>query len=189
MLLTETYAEALSYAAAAHHGQFRKGTDIPYIFHPIAVSALVIENGGTETQAVAALLHDVLEDCGAHHGVEIARRFGEDVLRIVAGLTDGVPDGTGEKPEWWQRKIAYLAHLGTAPRETVLVSACDKLHNALAIADDHAVMGDAVFERFAQPKASTIWYYRALEAVVSQRLGVDHRLVRRLTDAIARWAR
>ncbi len=71
MLLTDRYAEALTYAAAAHAGQTRKGTSIPYISHPLAVSALVIENGGSETQAIAALLHDVLEDCGAHHAPEI----------------------------------------------------------------------------------------------------------------------
>ena len=93
--LSDKYAEAVGYAAAAHAPQVRKGTTIPYLSHPIAVSARVIEHGGNETQAIAALLHDVLEDCGAHHGPAIGERFGQAVLTIVEGLTDGVPDAHG----------------------------------------------------------------------------------------------
>ena len=96
--LSDKYPEAVGYAAAAHARQLRKGTNIPYVSHPIAVSALVVEHGGNEVQAIAALLHDVLEDCGAHHGPVIAARFGADVLRIVEGLTDGLPDHRGVKP-------------------------------------------------------------------------------------------
>lgn len=186
--LSDTYAEAVTYAASAHEGQVRKGTCIPYISHPIAVSALVIEHGGSETQAIAGLLHDVLEDCGPHHGPVIARRFGQDVLRIVQGLTDGLPDATGHKPPWRQRKEDYLAHLEAANPQVVLVSACDKLHNATAIADDHASLGEAVFQRFSQPKVSTVWYYRELARVFADRLGVDHPLVTKLNGALRRWA-
>ncbi|WP_373503240.1 HD domain-containing protein [Aestuariivirga sp.] len=188
MLLNDIYADAVTYAAKAHAGQVRKGTDIPYISHPIAVSALVIENGGSEIQATAALLHDVLEDCGAHHGSEISNRFGPDVLRIVEGLTDSVPDQNGEKPEWRPRKEAYLAHLAEAPRDVVLVSACDKVHNATAIADDYASVGETVFDRFSQSRTSTIWYYEELVRVLSSRLGPDHRLARKLDAAVRRWA-
>src|SRR5580658_3360848 len=122
--LSDKYPEAVGYAAAAHGQQPRKGTNRPYISHLIAVSALVIEHGGTEVQAIAGLLHDVLEDCGAHHGPLIAARFGPDVLTIVEGLTDGLPDEHGEKPEWRARKEAYLAHLERADLDIVLVSAC-----------------------------------------------------------------
>src|SRR3954451_22154486 len=101
--LSEKYSEAVGYAAAAHARQVRKDTSIPYISHPIAVSALVIEHGGNEVQAIAALLHDVLEDCGAHHAPVIAERFGIDVLKIVQGITDGVPDDRGVKPPWRMR--------------------------------------------------------------------------------------
>lgn len=188
LTLTTTYAEALSYAAAAHQGQFRKGTNIPYISHPIAVSALAIEHGDSETQATAALLHDVLEDCGAHHGPVISERFGKDVLRIVEGLTDGVPDAAGHKPPWRQRKEAYLAHLETTQPDTLLVSACDKLHNALAIADDYASIGEEVFSRFSQPRASTVWYYQELSRVIAARLGTSHALARKLDAAVRRWA-
>src|SRR3954447_12380580 len=114
LYLSEKYPEAVGYAATAHAGQVRKGTNIPYISHPIAVSALVIEHGGTEVQAVAALLHDVLEDCGAHHAPVIAERFGTEVLKIVGGLTDGMPDDRGVKAPWRERKKRYLAHLENA---------------------------------------------------------------------------
>ena len=189
MLLSDTYAAAMTYAAAAHDGQTRKGTDIPYISHPVAVSALVIENGGSETQAIAALLHDVLEDCGEHHAALIAARFGNAVLHIVRGLTDGVPGENGRKPQWRSRKIAYLRHLGEADLETVLVSACDKLHNARAIADDHDALGEAVFHRFAQPRGDVAWYYRSLQRVLTERLGSAHRVVRQLGMAVDRWDR
>jgi (p)ppGpp synthase/HD superfamily hydrolase len=185
---TARYGEALTYAAGAHDGQLRKGTSIPYIHHPVAVSALVIEHGGTEDQAIAGLLHDVLEDCGGEHGIEIERRFGEDVLRIVQGLTDGVADSTGRKPEWRDRKELYLAHLSSAPDEVVLVSAADKLHNAMAISEDHAEIGDQVFDRFRASKSETIWYYQSLTARFGERLGQDHRLVRRLGAAMIGWA-
>lgn len=188
MLLSDRYAEAVTYAAAAHDGQFRKGTTIPYVSHPIAVSALVIENGGTETQAIAALLHDVLEDCGAEHAAEIETRFGRGVLRIVEGMTDGVPDESGQKPDWRLRKLAYLDHLRTADTATVLVASCDKLHNAQAFADDHAAMGDEVFCRFSQPRAETVWYYRQLEDILLQRLGPGHRVAVRFARAVAGWA-
>ncbi len=155
MLLSSCYAEALIYSATAHHGQYRKGTAIPYVAHPMAVSALVIELGGSEEeQAIAALLHDVLEDCGAHHAPHIEGRFGAEVLRMVKGLTDGVPDASGVKPAWRQRKEAYLKHLARVEMDTVLVSACDKLHNAMAIADDHATVGDEVFARFSQRRTA-----------------------------------
>ena len=185
--LSDKYSEAVGYAAVAHATQPRKGTNIPYVSHPIAVSALVIEHGGTEVQAIAALLHDVLEDCGAHHGPMIAERFGDDVLTIVEGLTDGMPDDRGDKSPWRDRKENYLAHLENADLDVVLVSACDKLHNATAIADDHAVIGDAIFARFSQPKSSTVWYYRELARIISGRLGADHRLVGKLDAALKRW--
>jgi len=186
--LSDKYAEAVAYAADAHAEQVRKGTDIPYISHPIAVSALVVEHGGTEVQAIAALLHDVLEDCGAHHAPVIAQRFGSVVLKIVEGLTDGTPDDRGAKPPWRERKERYITHLETADIDIVLVSACDKLHNAMAIADDHSVIGEAIFDRFSQPKYSTVWYYWELERVISGRLGQDHRLVGKLSATLARWA-
>ena len=185
--LSEKYPEAVGYAVAAHAKQPRKGTTIPYVSHVIAVSALVIEHGGNEDQAIAGLLHDVLEDCGPDHGPKIAERFGEHVLRMVEGLTDGLPDAEGEKPLWRHRKQSYLKHLESAELDVVLVSACDKLHNATAIADDHAAIGDAVFDRFSQKKPGTVWYYRELARIISGRLGPDHPLVGKLNATLKRW--
>ena len=103
-------------------------------------------------------------------------------------LTDRVPDARGKKPDWRPRKELYLAHIKEADCNAVLVSTCDKLHNALAIADDYRVEGDRVFKRFSQPKSSTVWYYRELATVISDRLGSNHALVGKLNAALARWA-
>jgi (p)ppGpp synthase/HD superfamily hydrolase len=148
----------------------------------------VVEHGGNEVQAIAALLHDMLEDCGGHHAPVIAERFGSEVLKIVEGLTDGMPDDHGVKPPWRERKELYVAHLENADLYVVLVSGCDKFHNAMAIADDHLVIGEAIFERFSQPKYSMVWYYKELERIISSRLGSDHRLVRKPDATLARWA-
>jgi GTP pyrophosphokinase len=96
----------------------------------------VLENGGDEDQAIAGLLHDVLEDAGPEHTAAIRERFGERVLAIVDACTDGTPDATGKKTPWRERKQAYLEHLETIDADALLVSACDKLHNARAIAMD-----------------------------------------------------
>ena len=109
-------------------------------------------------------------------------------MKIVEGLTDGIPDDRGDKPPWRERKERYIAHLEDADLDTVLVSACDKLHNAMAIADDYSVIGEAIFERFSQPKDSTVWYYKELARVFSVRLGSDHPLVGKLAATLARWA-
>lgn len=131
--MTPKISEAFDLARSLHERQMRKGTSIPYISHLMSVSALVLEHGGDEIQAIAGLLHDALEDAGPEHGATIRKRFGERVLRIVEGCTDGVPDTAGRKPDWRERKEAYLAHLANVDGDTLLVSACDKLHNARAI--------------------------------------------------------
>jgi (p)ppGpp synthase/HD superfamily hydrolase len=152
--------EALSYAAFLHRDQVRKGTNIPYITHLLAVAAIVGENGGTEDEVIAALLHDAVEDQG---GVatreEIRDRFGDAVVAIVDGTsdTDVVP-----KPPWRERKEAYVAHVRNAPKSVRLVSAADKLHNARSILADLRTEGEAVWRRFKGGKEGTLWYYRAL---------------------------
>lgn len=190
----ERLAEALTYAVRAHHGQFRKGTNIPYISHVLAVSSLVMEHGGSEDEAIAALLHDVLEDCGAEHEAPIRTCFGDAVADIVLGCTDASAEAkqaesTAQERErgWYARKSAYLTHLRAVPMATLRVSACDKLHNARAIASDFATLGDALFERFNAKKQGTQWYYRALDAVFAERLAGTP-LARDLTDAIRRFA-
>ncbi len=138
----------------------RKGSDVPYVAHLLGVAALVLEDGGDEDQAIAALLHDAPEDQGGREILdEIRRRFGERVARIVDGCTDTYQS---PKPPWRQRKEAYLSHLQDAPAEVLRVSLADKLHNARSILNDLYRSGDAVWERFTGGKEGTLWYYRSL---------------------------
>lgn len=167
--MTPRYTKALTLAARAHEGQVRKGTTIPYVTHPVAVAGLVAQFGGDEDQQIAALLHDVLEDGGPHFAPAIEAEFGERVLRIVEGCTDGVPDASGKKAPWAQRKESYLAHLARASEDILLVSACDKLSNARAILDDLHEVGSVVFERFTAKKEGTLWYYAELARVFDTR--------------------
>ncbi len=156
----EKFEEALLYAARLHRDQTRKGTDTPYVTHLLAVAAIVGENGGTEDEAVAALLHDVPEDRGGKERLrDIRERFGDEVAEIVAGCTDTFED---PKPEWRPRKEAYVAHVATAPVSVRLVSAADKLHNARSILADLRSLGDELWDRFTSGKEGTLWYYRAL---------------------------
>lgn len=183
MLNTTRYANAVRFAAHAHAGQVRKGTTIPYVVHPLAVSALVVEFAGDEDHAIAGLLHDVVEDCGVSL-LTLSDRFGTRVAAIVEGCTDGAPDAHGVKAPWRERKERYLAHLEEEPQDTLLVSACDKLHNARAIVSDIRLVGDEVFGRFSANRDEVIWYYRSLAGVFGRRL--DHpALITILTYEIA----
>lgn len=160
MPYSQVFEDALVYAARVHAGQARKVSGIPYIAHLLAVAALVAEDGGSETEVIAALLHDAPEDQGGLERLEdIRTRFGEDVARIVADCSDTfeVP-----KPPWRARKEAYLTHLQTAMADVLRVSAADKLHNARSTLADLRRLGDEVFERFHGKKAGTLWYFRAI---------------------------
>ena len=153
--------EAFQYAAELHASQRRKGTSIPYISHLMTVAATVIEHGGDEDQAIAALLHDAIEDQpeDGRTRLQIRKRFGDRVLALVEACTDA---DTHPKPPWRERKEGYLAHLSEAPPEARLISLADKVHNARAILADHREIGDGVWERFTATKGETLWYYRAL---------------------------
>jgi len=154
------FDEALVYAHQLHASQTRKGTTIPYIGHLLAVTAIVIENGGTEDEAIAALLHDAVEDAGgADTRKDIRRRFGENVAGIVDGLTD--TDQT-PKPPWRKRKEDYLAHLSHAAPSVLLVSLADKIHNAQSILRDVRNEGESVWQRFTGGQDGSLWYYRSL---------------------------
>lgn len=183
-MLSERLDAALAYARRAHAGQVRKGTTIPYIAHPVAVAALVLEHGGDEDQAIAALLHDVVEDCAPFdgdvpHAEGIRRAFGERVVAMVLACTDASVDDKSaergaESPDarrerWYARKRAYLAHLADTSEDALLVSACDKLHNARAIRSDLAQLGNVLFGRFNAGRDGTLWYYRALAARFAER--------------------
>ena len=167
------FEQALAFATRLHAKQVRKETDIPYISHLIGGAGLVLENDGDRDQAIAALLHDSIEDCGVDYpgGVDalkerIREDFGDKVLAIVEGCTDAE---TIPKPPWRERKERYIAHLEDAPDEVLLVSCADKLHNARAIVADLRVMGDALFDRFTGGRDGTLWYYTSLAEVFGRR--------------------
>ena len=168
-MLTQKLGQALALAVQAHDGQMRKGTAIPYIAHPMGVASIALEFGASEDQAIAALLHDALEDGGPHYASLIEAQFGAGVLALVQACTDGVPDASGAKADWGERKRAYLAHLAQAPDEVLLVSGADKLHNARAIVSDLITIGPDLFKRFKAGREGTLWYYRALADVFTRR--------------------
>jgi (p)ppGpp synthase/HD superfamily hydrolase len=161
MLLTSRFKEALCFCTDLHAGQIRKGSGIPYVAHLLGVASLVLEYGGSEDEAIAALLHDAVEDQGGKDTRQlIAEKFGENVIQIVDGCTDS---DTSPKPPWRERKEAYIAHLKSAPSSVLLVSSCDKLYNARSILADFRLMGDAIWERFkGGKKEGTLWYYQSL---------------------------
>ncbi len=176
-VLTHRYSQGVEYARIAHAAQFRKGTAIPYIYHLLGVSSLVLEYGGNEDQAIAGLLHDVLEDCGAAHEATIRAQFGEAVAAIVKDCTDGDSEAKANldteearRADWRHRKLKYIASLQIKPLDSLLVSACDKLHNARAIVSD--ARGDAklaVFERFKAGREGTLQYYESLARALLNR--------------------
>lgn len=160
MQLSPRFSDALTYAATLHANQTRKGSGIPYLSHLLAVCALVMENGGDEDQAIAALLHDAAEDQGGYATLtEIRTRYGDRVARMVGELSDTLET---PKPPWRTRKETYLAHLCHTPADTLLVSLADKVHNARSILADHAQIGNEIWNRFSQSRDGTLWYYRSL---------------------------
>src|SRR5438128_1913298 len=160
MELSPQFEKALLYATRIHGGQLRKKTKIPYIAHILGVTDIALEYGANETEAIAALLHDAVEDCGGTKRLrDIERKFGKAVAKIVDGCTDTdqIP-----KPPWLERKKAYVAHVRHASVPTKLVSAADKLHNIRAILMNYREEGEKLWTRFNGGKQGALWYYRAL---------------------------
>ena len=179
--LGRRFEQALLFASRKHAGQRRKGGPVPYISHLMGVAGLVLEAGGDEDLAIAALLHDVVEDCGGMPMLrEVRRRFGRRVARIVDACSDAyvVP-----KPPWRERKEPYLKRLRTADEDTRLVSVADKVHNARSIVADYRQVGEPIWERFQGKRDGTLWYYRAL--VGEFRRGRRNRLTDELERVVA----
>ena len=169
--LTERYTKALDYARVLFEGDVRKGTEIPYLAHLLAVSTIVLEHGGDEDQAIAALLHDAGEDKGGRARVEAIRvEFGDRVARIVEACSDSLePQGVPKGP-YVERKTTYIDRMRTEDPDAALVSAADKLHNAAAIRADYSVHGDELWRRFNGTREQTLWYYARLAEVLPGRL-------------------
>ncbi len=161
MAYTERFEAALVHAAKLHKDQTRKGSETPYINHLLAVASIVGENGGTEDEVIAALLHDTIEDT-EETKESLAERFGGEVAEIVEGCSDADVAPGEVKPEWRGRKEAYVAHVKTAPPSVRFVSSADKLHNARSILADYRAVGEDLWGRFRGGRGGTLWYYRAL---------------------------
>ena len=154
------FLRAFRFAAMKHAGQTRKASTIPYVTHLMGVASLVLEAGGDEDLAIAALLHDVVEDCGGAPMLkEVRRRFGKHVAEMVDGCTDA---DTEPKPPWRERKEKYIRRLKTEAADTRLVSASDKLNNIRSIISDYRAIGESVWSRFNGGRDGTLWYYRTL---------------------------
>jgi (p)ppGpp synthase/HD superfamily hydrolase len=179
--LTSKFVEAVEYAADKHGIQIRKGSGVPYLGHLLSVAGYVIEADGTETEAIAALLHDAAEDQGGKETLaEIRQKFGAHVESIVAECSDTLMT---PKPPWRERKENYVRHLSEASDSALLVSLADKLHNAHAILRDFRAHGDELWRRFSvQDPQQHLWYYRSLLDVYARRL--DNWMVGELREVI-----
>jgi (p)ppGpp synthase/HD superfamily hydrolase len=166
----ERFQQALLFAARVHQGQQRKGTTVPYIAHLLGVTALAMEHGATEDEAIGALLHDAAEDRGGEAMLaEIRAQFGDAVGDIVLGCSDSLVENPADKRPWLDRKHDYVAHVAEATASECLVSAADKLHNVRAVIRDYRAMGDAVWDRFTGGRDGTLWYYEAVSLALWRR--------------------
>jgi (p)ppGpp synthase/HD superfamily hydrolase len=181
--MTSRFCDALVYAAELHANQLRKASNVPYIAHLLGVTAIALEHGADEDEAIAALLHDAVEDQGGQATAEeIRRRFGERVIAIVLGCTDA---DTIPKPPWRERKERYIAHLDSGNPSIFLVSAADKLYNARSIVADYRRVGEVVWTRFNGKREGTLWYYRTL-ADKFNGFAQEQRLSKDLADELNR---
>jgi (p)ppGpp synthase/HD superfamily hydrolase len=168
VLLTDRFTRAVDYARGIHAGT-RKGTEIPYMAHLLGVASLVLGESGhvafavTEDIAIAALLHDAVEDEGGLPRLrDIEKEFGSKVARIVEGCTDSFEEDANKKKLWEERKSSYIARLENEPPDTLLVSVADKLYNARAILEDYREIGPKVWDRFKRGREQQLWYFDEL---------------------------
>ena len=173
-MLSGRFQEAFALASQVHARQVRKGTTVPYLAHLMSVAALVLENGGDEDTAIAGLLHDAVEDAedGAAVEARIRDQFGARVADIVLACSDAIAVPGQPKVRWDERKTAYIARLATEQDPApLLVSACDKLHNARTIVADLRVSGAVTWQRFSKKDpAAHLWYYTSLAASYAGRI-------------------
>jgi (p)ppGpp synthase/HD superfamily hydrolase len=185
--LSATFDDALQFAFERHRFHFRKGSRVPYLSHLMSVCALVLEHGGSEEQAIAALLHDAVEDASPGQGLEvlqaIGEQFGEAAQAIVQACSDTLNDDEHGKPCWPERKLAYVHGLASKSDDALLVTAADKIHNALSIARDLRAFGLDFWSTFNASAPDLLWYYTAVEAAIAKGLG-EHTVVGALHQAV-----
>ncbi len=167
---TDRFESAMAYAHQVHKDQRRKGTGIPYIAHILGVTAIAIEYGASEDEAIGALLHDAAEDGGGEQTLAYIRaQFGDAVGDIVLGCSDSLVEDPEDKLPWLERKENYLAHLENASQSVCLVSAADKLHNVRSIMRDYREHGEEVWSRFQGKRDGTLWYYETVADTLLRR--------------------
>ena len=169
--LTERFHLAAKYATFWHRHQVRKSTDLTYILHPLGVASLVLEAGGNEDEAIAALLHDVPEDCGGQIMLdEIEALFGPRVAEIVAGCSDTLVEDRANKAPWRNRKSDHIKHIRNSDDKGLhLVTGADKLHNARSIVTDLQISGQDVWNRFNATQDDILWYYTEMLKVLTEK--------------------
>ena len=164
MLISPRFASALAYAAELHQEQERKVSGVPYVAHLLRVAGIVLEYGGNEEEAIAALLHDALEDQGGMPVLdEIRRRFSEAVAATVLGCSDA---HTRPKPPWRDRKQAHVDQVRGASPSIRMVVAADKLDNARSLLREYRVRGELLWNFFHGGRDGTLWYYDAMLAAL-----------------------
>ena len=178
----DKYLEAYVYSFELHKKQTRKGSNIPYFTHLSSVSNLIIENNGTTTQAIAGLLHDAVEDQGGAKTLAvIKRKFGPKVAKIVDQCSDTT---IKPKPPWKTRKIKYIKDIKNKTQDTLLVSLCDKYHNANCILSDYQKVGEEIWDRFTASKQETFWYYESLYKEFKKYLKNHLELIKAFKDTV-----
>jgi (p)ppGpp synthase/HD superfamily hydrolase len=183
-MLTERFDRALTVAAGLHRDQLRKGTTVPYVSHLLGACSIALEFGANEDQAIAALLHDVIEDVEPTRAFAAVAEFGPEVLRLVEACTDAM----SPKPPWRPRKEAYIARLAREDGAALLVSASDKLHNARAIVADLHRHGPSLWARF-NPESDQLWYYRSLVSAFRSNSAHDTALISELDRTVTEMER
>ncbi len=169
--LTRRMTMAFDMARDVHNDQTLKGTDLPYLLHLLDVCSIALRHGADEDQAIAAMLHDAVEDGeGMKTAGEIGVVFGQRVKNTVLECSDSTVSDPGNKLDWWHRKTTYIDHLKGASADAAMVTGADKLSNARSIVADVRVHGDTFWERFNAGRAGTLWYYRNIAEILPERL-------------------
>ncbi len=194
LLLTDRFTDAIDYAGEIHVGT-RKGTGVPYMAHLLGVASLVLGESDhvpfpvTEDIAIAALLHDAVEDEGGIPRLrDIEKKFGSNVATIVEGCTDSFEEDANKKKPWEERKNSYIERLRNEPPRTLLVSVADKLYNARAILEDYRELGPKVWDRFKRGREQQLWYFRELIRTYDERCR-DWRIVNELKRTVEQLTR
>ena len=170
-MITERFPRAIEYAIAAHLDDVRKGTTIPYLSHLIQVAGLVLEFGGTEEEAIGGLLHDTAEDAGGEATLaDIREAFGPDVERMVRENSDSITESKADKAPWRERKENYIDAISHKSESALIISICDKIHNARSLITDTRTLGPSHWTRFNASREDSLWYYQALVDAFQMRI-------------------